>query len=225
MFSQHKKSHSKSFVKVLTLIASISAVLSPSAIASERVVNIYNWAGQIGSTTIGDFQNATHIKINYDVFDSNEVLEGKLMAGHSGFDVVSPSDSFLARQIQSDIYLPLDKKKLTNWDNLDPNLMKLMQTHDPDNKYAIPYVWMTTGIGYNIDMVEARLGENAPVNSWDLVFNPENMEKLHRLTDTGGLTVHQCRWHEYLNFLTTYILLRHGPHLIFVCDCVFDGKP
>lgn len=178
MFSQHKKSHSKSFVKVLTLIASISAVLSPSAIASERVVNIYNWAGQIGSTTIGDFQNATHIKINYDVFDSNEVLEGKLMAGHSGFDVVSPSDSFLARQIQSDIYLPLDKKKLTNWDNLDPNLMKLMQTHDPDNKYAIPYVWMTTGIGYNIDMVKARLGENAPVNSWDIVFNSENMEKL-----------------------------------------------
>lgn len=178
MFSQHKKSQSKSFIKVLTLVASISAGFTHNANAEDRVVNFYNWAGQIGSTTIADFEHATSIKVNYSVFDSNEVLEGKLMAGHSGYDVVSPSDSFLARQIQSDIYLPLDKSKLTNWDNLDPNLMKLMQTHDPDNKYAIPYVWMTTGIGYNIDMVKARLGEDAPVNSWDLVFKPENMEKL-----------------------------------------------
>lgn len=178
MFAQRNQSNSKSSIKILSIVAGITMALSHSAIAKDRTVNVYNWAGQIGSTTISEFQKTTGIKVNYDVFDSNEVLEGKLMAGHSGFDVVSPSDSFLARQIQSDIYLPLDKSKLTNWHNLDPNLMKLMATHDPDNHYAIPYVWMTTGIGYNIDMVKARLGEDAPVDSWDLVFKPENMEKL-----------------------------------------------
>lgn len=170
MFTQRKT--------ILSIIAGVSLALSQSAIAKERVVHFYNWAGQIGSDTISDFESSNGIKVVYDVYDSNEVLEGKLMAGHSGFDVVSPSDSFLARQIQSDIYLPLDKSKLPNWKNLDPHLMKLMATHDPDNKYAIPYVWMTTGIGYNIDKVKERLGENAPVNSWDLVFKPENMEKL-----------------------------------------------
>lgn len=178
MFAQRNKSNSKSSIKTLLITVGISVALTQSAIAKDRVVNVYNWAGQIGSTTIAEFQKTTGIKVNYDVFDSNEVLEGKLMAGRSGFDVVSPSDSFLARQIQSDIYLPLDKSKLPNWDNLDPNLMKLMETHDSGNKYAIPYVWMTTGIGYNIDMVKARLGEDAPVDSWDLVFKPENMEKL-----------------------------------------------
>lgn len=178
MFAQRNQSNSKSSIKILSIVAGITMALSHSAIAKDRTVNVYNWAGQIGSTTISEFQKTTGIKVNYDVFDSNEVLEGKLMAGHSGFDVVSPSDSFLARQIQSDIYLPLDKSKLTNWHNLDPNLMKLMSTHDPDNRYAIPYVWMTTGIGYNIDMVKARLGDDAPVDSWDLVFKPENMEKL-----------------------------------------------
>ncbi|WP_392553465.1 extracellular solute-binding protein [Orbus wheelerorum] len=178
MFAQRNQSNSKSSIKILSIVAGLSMALSQVAIAKDQTVNIYNWAGQIGSTTVSQFQKTTGIKVNYDVFDSNEVLEGKLMAGHSGFDVVSPSDSFLARQIQSDIYLPLDKSKLTNWGNLDPNLMKLMATHDPDNKYAIPYVWMTTGIGYNIDMVKARLGEDAPVNSWELVFNPKYADKL-----------------------------------------------
>lgn len=178
MFTQRNQSKNKSSIKLLSIVVGASVVLSQTAIANDRNVNVYNWAGQIGSTTVSEFEKATNIKVNYDVFDSNEVLEGKLMAGYSGFDVVSPSDSFLARQIQSDIYLPLDKSKLTNWDNLDPNLMKLMATHDPDNKYAIPYVWMTTGIGYNIDKVRERLGPDAPVDSWELVFKPENMEKL-----------------------------------------------
>jgi putrescine transport system substrate-binding protein len=170
MFTQRKT--------ILSILAGVSLALSQSAIAKDRVVHFYNWAGQIGSNTISDFEKSTGIKLVYDVYDSNEILEGKLMAGHSGFDVVSPSDSFLAKQIKSDVYLPLDKSKLPNWKNLDPNLMKLMATHDPDNKYAIPYVWMTTGIGYNIDKVKERLGDNAPVDSWDLVFKPENMEKL-----------------------------------------------
>lgn len=168
----------KSFFSIISIVLGVFVVFSSSVSAKETEVRLYNWAGQIGRSTISDFERDTKIKVIYDVFDSNEVLEGKLMAGHSGFDVVSPSDSFLARQIQSGIYLPLDKSKLPNLKNLDPNLMKLMATHDPDNKYAIPYVWMTTGIGYNVDMVKKRLGKDIPLDSWDLVLKPENLSKL-----------------------------------------------
>lgn len=175
--------YKKCFIKklsfsVISVILGICVVFSSQLLAKDKEVRLYNWAGQIGRSTIADFERDTKIKMIYDVFDSNEMLEGKLMAGHSGFDVVSPSDSFLARQIQSDIYLPLDKSKLSNWKNLDPNLMKLMATHDPDNKYAIPYVWMTTGIGYNEDMIKKRLGKDVQLDSWDLVFKPENLAKL-----------------------------------------------
>lgn len=179
MFTQRNKQLSKkSSIKVISMIAGVAMAVSQGASAKDKVVHVYNWAGQIGSSTISQFEKDTGVKVVYDVFDSNEVLEGKLMAGRSGFDVVSPSDSFLARQIQSDIYLPLDKSKLPNLNNLDPELMKLLAGHDPDNKYAIPYVWMTTGIGYNVDMIKARLGDDAPVDSWDLVFKPENLAKL-----------------------------------------------
>lgn len=176
MFAQNNK---KSTIKSLTVATVVSLFLIPSASAVEqRSVGVYNWAGQIGKNTLSDFEKTTNIKVNYDVFDSNEALETKLIVGNTGFDVVSPSDSFLARQIESDIYLPLDKSKLPNLKNLDPNLMKAMEMHDPDNTYAIPYVFMTTGIGYNVDMVKERLGEDAPVDSWDLVFNPKYMDKL-----------------------------------------------
>ncbi|WP_392565073.1 extracellular solute-binding protein [Utexia brackfieldae] len=179
MFTQRNKFFTnKSLLSITSMILGATIAVSQPVLAKDDSVRVYNWAGQIGSSTISDFEKTTNIKVVYDVFDSNEVLEGKLMAGRSGFDVVSPSDSFLARQIQSDIYLPLDKSKLPNWNNLDPNLMKLMASHDPDNKYAIPYVWMTTGIGYNVDMIKARLGDDAPVDSWDLIFKPENLEKL-----------------------------------------------
>lgn len=168
----------KSLLMIASMVFGAIFFSSFPVAAQENEVRLYNWAGQIGHNTISDFERDTKIKVVYDVFDSNEVLEGKLMAGHSGFDVVSPSDSFLERQIQSDIYLPLDKSKLPNLKNLDPNLMKLLAKHDPGNKYAIPYVWMTTGIGYNEDMVKARLGKDFPLNSWDLVLKPENLAKL-----------------------------------------------
>lgn len=120
----------------------------------------------------------TGIKVVYDVFDSNEVLEGKLMAGSTGFDLVVPSASFLERQLTAGVFQPLDKSKLPEWKNLDPELLKLVAKHDPDNKFAMPYMWATTGIGYNVDKVKAVLGENAPVDSWDLILKPENLEKL-----------------------------------------------
>ena len=125
-----------------------------------------------------NFTKETGIKVVYDVFDSNEVLEAKLLAGSSGYDVVVPSNPFLAKQIKAGVFQKLDKSKLSNWENLDKSLLKALDPSDPGNQYAIPYMWGTIGIGYNVDKVKAVLGDNAPVDSWDLVFKPENIEKL-----------------------------------------------
>ena len=151
-----------------------------SAPASQKVVNIYNWSNYIPSDVIENFENDTGIKVNYDVFDSNEMLEAKLLAGNSGYDVVVPTDSpFLIRQIQANIYQPLDKSLLSNYKNLDQTLLSEMAHTDPESTYSIPYVWGTLGIGYNVQKVKALLGDDAPVNSWELIFNPEYLSKLH----------------------------------------------
>ncbi|MDV7103658.1 polyamine ABC transporter substrate-binding protein [Vibrio sp. TH_r3] len=145
----------------------------------EKVLNIYNWSDYIAADTIKDFEAETGIKVVYDVFDSNEVLEAKILSGQTGFDIVVPSNDFLGRQVIAGAFMPLDKNKLTNYGNLDSKLMSVLeQTVDPKNAYAVPYLWGTTGIGYNVDKVEQALGKDAPVDSWDLVFKPENMEKL-----------------------------------------------
>ncbi|NQD38286.1 extracellular solute-binding protein [Permianibacter sp. IMCC34836] len=151
---------------------------APAASSEEKVVHVYNWSDYIDDTVLADFEKETGIKVVYDVFDSNEVVEAKLLAGSTGFDVVVPSGSFLGRQIQAGVFQPLDKSKLTNWGNLDPALMKRLENYDPGNQYALPYLWGTTGIGYNVKKVKEVLGENAPVDSWDLVFKPENISKL-----------------------------------------------
>lgn len=159
-------------------IAGLLMAVSASAFAEQKTLHVYNWSDYIGPNTVPDFEKKTGIKVVYDVFDSNEVLEGKLMAGSTGFDIVVPSASFLERQLSAGVFQPLDKSKLPNYKNLDPELLKLISRHDPDNKYAVPYMWATTGIGYNVDKVKAVLGKDAPVNSWDLVLKPENLEKL-----------------------------------------------
>ncbi len=143
-----------------------------------KTLHVYNWSDYIAPDTVANFEKETGIKVVYDVFDSNEVLEGKLMAGSTGFDSVVPSASFLERQLAAGVFQPLDKSKLPNWKNLDPEVLKLVAKHDPENKYAMPYLWATTGIGYNVDKVKAVLGKDAPVDSWDLVLKPENLEKL-----------------------------------------------
>jgi putrescine transport system substrate-binding protein len=141
-------------------------------------LNVYNWSDYIGETTVDDFQKATGITVRYDVYDSNETLEAKLMAGNTGYDIVVPTGSFLGRQIQAGIYQEIDKSKLKNYGNLDPQILKALEAFDPGNKYAVPYFWGTVGIGYNIDKVKERLGDNAPVDSLDLLFKPEYAEKL-----------------------------------------------
>ncbi|QTF07276.1 spermidine/putrescine ABC transporter substrate-binding protein PotF [Brenneria izadpanahii] len=162
----------------LRAVAGLLMAVSAIASAEDKVLHIYNWSDYIAPDTLEKFQKESGIKVVYDVFDSNEVLEGKLMAGSTGFDLVVPSDSFLERLRGAGVFQPLDWSKLPNAKNLDPKLMKLIAQHDPGNKYAVPYLWNTTGIGYNIDKVKAALGENAPLDSWDLVLKPENLAKL-----------------------------------------------
>ncbi|WAJ37329.1 polyamine ABC transporter substrate-binding protein [Pseudomonas sp. GOM7] len=162
-----------------TLLAlSLSATLAGVAQAEDKVLHVYNWSDYIAEDTLANFEKETGIKVVYDVFDSNEVLEAKLLAGSSGYDIVVPSNPFLAKQIKAGVFQKLDKSKLPNWSNLDKDLLKALQPSDPGNQYSIPYMWGTIGIGYNVEKVKAALGDNAPVDSWDLVFKPENMEKL-----------------------------------------------
>jgi putrescine transport system substrate-binding protein len=152
--------------------------MAGGAQASDKVLRVYNWSDYIAPDTLKKFEAETGIHVTYDVFDSNETLEARLLAGKSGYDIVVPSNSFLAKQIKAGVYQPLDKSKLTNWKNLNPVLLKNAAASDPDNAHAFPYMWGSIGIGYNPEKVRQALGTDAPLNSWDLLFNPENAAKL-----------------------------------------------
>jgi putrescine transport system substrate-binding protein len=143
----------------------------------DKVLFVYNWSDYIGETTIADFEAKTGIKVTYDVFDSNEVLETKLLAGKTGYDVVVPSANFLERQIQAGVFLKFDKSQLPNLVNMDPEIMQRVATHDPGNEHAITYMWGTTGIGYNPDLVKKALGTDT-IDSWSAIFDPANAKKL-----------------------------------------------
>lgn len=145
--------------------------------AEEKMLFVYNWSDYIGETTIADFEAKTGIKVTYDVFDSNEVLETKLLAGHTGYDVVVPSASFLERQIKAGVFLKLDKSKLPNLVNMDPEIMQRVAAHDPGNEHSVNYLWGTTGIGYNPDRVKKVLGSDT-IDSWGAIFDPAKAKKL-----------------------------------------------
>lgn len=159
-----------------TLIALAAATLSGAALA-QQTVHIYNWSDYIGENTLANFEAKTGIKPVYDVFDSNETLEGKLLAGRTGYDVVVPSNHFLGKQIKAGAFQKLDRAKLPNWNNLDPALLKQLETNDPGNQYAVPYLWGTNGIGYNVEKVKEVLGVDE-IDSWSVLFEPENIKKL-----------------------------------------------
>ncbi len=139
--------------------------------AEEQVLHVYNWADYIGATTIADFEAKTGIKVTYDTYDSNEVLETKLLTGRTGYDVVVPTGNFLERLIKAGAFLKLDKSKLPNLANMDPEIMQGIAVNDPGNEYSINYMWGTTGIGYNPRMVEKALGTDR-IDSWDAMFDP-----------------------------------------------------
>ena len=159
-----------------TLIAAATFGLLANAQA-EPVVHVYNWTDYIGETTLADFQKATGIKAGYDVFDSNETLEGKLLAGRSGYDVVVPTNHFLGKQIKAGAFQKLDKAQLPNLVNIDPALLKQLDVNDAGNQYSVPYLWGTNGIAYNVDKVKAALGVDH-IDSWATLFEPENLKKL-----------------------------------------------
>src|ERR1700674_499507 len=144
----------------------------------ERFVNVYNWSDYIGPTVLDDFTKQTGIRVRYDTFDSNDTLETKLLAGKSGYDVVVPTGFFLERQIKAGVFQKLDKSKLPNLVNIWPEIAQRLSVHDPGNLYAVNYMWGTTGLGYNVKKAREALGADAKIDSWDIVFKPENLAKL-----------------------------------------------
>lgn len=160
---------------VLTSVLALS--VSAAASAENKELNIYNWSDYMAPGAVETFEKATGIKVNYDVYDSNEVLEAKLMTGRSGYDLVVPTGAFLERQIKAGIYAEIDKSRLSNYDNLDKTLLSKVAGHDKDNAHSVPYAWGTIGLGYNVAMIRERLGD-MPVDSLDLIFNPEISGKL-----------------------------------------------
>ncbi|MEY8842138.1 polyamine ABC transporter substrate-binding protein [Cribrihabitans sp. XS_ASV171] len=161
--------------KTLTLT---SAIALAASVAAAQEVRVYNWSDYIDEELLSKFEEQTGLTLVYDVFDSNELLETKMLAGGSGYDVVVPSGTFLQRQIQAGAFQKLDKSQLPNLDNMWDVVTKRTEQYDPNNEYSINYMWGTTGIGVNVGKVQEVLGEDAPIDSLELVLNPENMEKL-----------------------------------------------
>ena len=149
----------------------------PASAQNSRVVNVYNWSDYIDPKVLENFTTETGIKVQYDTFDANETLETKLLAGKSGYDVVVPTAYFLERQIQARIFQKLDKSRLKNLGNVWPEVAKRLAVYDPGNQYAVNYMWGTTGIGYNVNAVRKRMGPDAKIESWDIIFRPENLAK------------------------------------------------
>jgi putrescine transport system substrate-binding protein len=156
---------------------------TPSAAASSsaepKVLNVYNWSDYIAEDTLKNFEKETGIHVNYDNYDSNEILHGKLTAGRTGYDIVVPSAHFAKMQIQAGLFQKLEKTRLTNWGNLDPALLKLMDKVDPGNQYLVDWLWGFVTVGINTDQVKKALGTMPmPENPWSLVFDPKYADKL-----------------------------------------------
>jgi len=163
----------RALVAICLAVLAALLIFDPAAAETKRrTVNVYNWSDYIDPTVIGDFTKATGIAVRYDTFDSNDVLEAKLLAGRSGYDVVAPTAYFLERQIKAGVFARLDKSKLPNLAHLWPEITRRLAQYDPDNLYGVNYMWGTTGIGYNVERVRQIL-PNAPVNSLRMVFDPQ----------------------------------------------------
>jgi putrescine transport system substrate-binding protein len=160
----------------LVLTAMLAASCGQPATAQEKRLYIYNWTDFIGPQTIAKFEKLTGIKVTYDVYDAEETMDARLMAGSSGYDVVSASTDFFSREIRAGVFIPLDKSRLPNWHNLDPRVLAILAAYDPGNAHAVPYLHSINGFAYNVDKVRARMPD-APVNSLDMLFKPEVVAK------------------------------------------------
>ena len=188
--------------KLIAAIA-VAAGLTGSADAVDRTVNFYNWSNYVAPGVLDDFTKETGIKVTYDTFDANETLETRLLAGKSGYDLVVPSGYFLERQIKAGVFQKLDKSKLPNLANAWPEVTRRLATYDPGNLYAANYMWGTTGIGYNVKMLQAVLGPDVKaedaVSTWDTVFNPDKLAKfrdcgIHMLDSADDILPAALTW-------------------------------
>ena len=161
----------------LSAATALAASFTFSAQAEDRVVNVFNWSDYIDSSILKDFTKETGIKVVYDVYDSNEILETKLLAGGSGYDVVVPTGSFLERQIKAGVFQKLDKSKLPNIKNMWDMVTKRTDIFDPGSEYSVNYMWGTVGIGYNVAKIKEALGTDK-IDSWAAVFDPAQAAKL-----------------------------------------------
>src|ERR1700732_4709481 len=164
--------------KLLMLLLAALAAISAGKVdaGEEKRLFVYNWTDFIGRNTIAEFERETGIKVTYDVYDSEETMDARLLAGSSGYDVVIASTEYFGREIKAGVYIPLDKTKLPNWKNLDPRILAIQTVHDPGNAHSVPYLHAINGFAYNVDMIRARL-PNAPVDSLDMIFKPEILAK------------------------------------------------
>jgi len=222
-------------MKPLMIALGALAIAAPALAQEEPVLNVYNWSDYIAEDTIANFTAETGIQVNYDVYDNNEIVDAKLLAGNSGYDIVVPSGNFLERQIKAGLILPLDKSKLTNLGNLDPSVMATAAGQDPDNAHGVPYMINTIGLGYNVAKVKEALGADTPIDSWDLLFKPEVVEKLASCgvtvldspTEVVGIALHYlgldpnsekeedlAKAEELLNSIKPYIRYFHSSQYI-----------
>ena len=187
----------------LVLTALLGLGTAAQGLASERHVNFYNWSNYMAPGVLEDFTKETGIQVTYDTFDANETLETRLLAGKSGYDLVVPSGYFLERQIQAKVFQKLDKSKLPNLANTWQVVTDHLASYDPGNQYSANYMWGTTGIGYNVDMVKTALGPDAKLEdamaSWDVIFNPDKIAKfkdcgIHMLDSADDLLPAAATW-------------------------------
>jgi putrescine transport system substrate-binding protein len=166
-------------IVAIALIVLLFSSSSPTEARDDKVLNVYNWSDYIGDTTVQDFEKESGIKVRYDTFDANETLYAKLVAGHTGYDVVVPSSHWAKLQLEAGLLKPLDKHRITTYSNLDPWILKQLATVDPGNQYLVPWAWGVTTIGINIDKTKAALGSlGMPADAWDLVFKAEYISRL-----------------------------------------------
>ena len=167
--------HFKKFGLALACLLSLGHV----AAADQKVLNIYNWSDYIADDTIKNFEKETGIKVRYDNYDNNEILNAKLVAGKTGYDIVVPGAHFAKAQIEAGLLQKLDRSKLTNWDNLDPGLLEQLAKVDPGNQYLVDWLWGYVAVGINTAKVKKALGDMPmPENAWSLVFDPQYSSKL-----------------------------------------------
>ena len=165
-------------ISLATLLAALPALWLSTARAAERVVNVYNWSDYVDPKVLERFTAETGIRVVYDTYDSNEILETKLLAGRSGYDLVVPSGPFLQRLIKAGVFAKLDRSKLPGLENVWPEIAKRLEVYDPGNLYAVSYMWGTTGLGLNLKALRSRLGPEQPLDTLDLLLRPDLAAKL-----------------------------------------------